>query len=57
MVEQSFDSDVFKGNVIVGNDVILKCVFPAHVADLVSVTGWVDSEGSNFVSSEENYGN
>jgi hypothetical protein len=39
-----------------GNDLILKCVFPSHVSDMVSVIAWVDSEGSSFDLSGE-YGN
>ena len=56
VIEQAFESDVFKGNVIRGNDLILKCVFPSHVSDMVSVSGWVDSEGSSYANSGD-YGN
>ena len=50
VVEQQFDADVFKVNVILGNEVLLSCVLPSHLADLVSVTAWVDSEGNSFTS-------
>ena len=50
VVEQQFDADVFKVNVILGNEVLLSCVLPSHLADLVSVTAWVDSEGTSFTS-------
>ena len=56
VVEQAFETDVFKGNVMRGNDIILKCIFPSHVADMVSVTAWVDSEGISYVIRGE-YGN
>ena len=56
MVEQAFETDVFKGNVMRGNDLILKCIFPSHVADMVSVIAWVDSEGTSFANRGQ-YGN
>ncbi len=31
--------------VMLGNDIILKCDIPSFEADFVSVDGWVDSEG------------
>ena len=31
--------------VIVGNEVLLKCDIPSFVSDFVSVSDWVDSEG------------
>ena len=56
VVEQQFDADVFKVNVITGNDVHLSCVLPSHLADLIVVTAWVDSEGNSF-SSDRGPGN
>ena len=56
MVEQAFETDVFKGNVMRGNDLILKCIFPSHVSDMVSVIAWVDSEGTSYANRGE-YGN
>ena len=35
-------------SVIVGNDVVIKCNIPSFVADFVSVTAWVTSEGTQF---------
>ena len=52
VVSQQFDADVFKVNVIVGNDVILSCVLPSHVSDLVRVTGWVDSQANTFTPAD-----
>ena len=42
--------------VILGNDVLLKCNIPSFVADFVSVANWVDSEGLTFPVNQ-NYGN
>ena len=35
-------------SVIIGNDVVIKCNIPSFVADFVSVTAWVTSEGTQF---------
>ena len=35
-------------SVIVGNDVVIKCNIPSFVADFVSVTAWVTSEGTQL---------
>ena len=56
VVNQQFESDVFKVNVILSNDITLKCVSPSHVADLLSVTSWVDSEGNTYTDGDS-YGN
>ena len=42
--------------VILGNDVLLKCNIPSFEADFVSVASWVDSEGLTFPVNQ-NYGN
>ena len=42
--------------VIIGNDVLLKCNIPSFVADFVHVTGWVDSEGVEYLI-DNKYGN
>ena len=42
-------------DVILGNHVILQCQIPSHVADLVQVLDWVDSQGSSFARNR--YGN
>ena len=51
MVHQGFETDVFKVNVILSNDILLKCVFPSHVSDLLSVLSWADSEGNTYTAS------
>jgi hypothetical protein len=35
-------------SVIHGNDAILKCSIPSFVADFVSISGWIDSEGNQL---------
>ena len=35
-------------SVIVSNDVVIKCNIPSFVADFVSVTAWVTSEGTQL---------
>ena len=37
-------TDVFREQVILGNDVLLKCHIPSFVADFVTVESWIDSE-------------
>ena len=44
-----------KEYIIHGNDVLMKCNIPSFVSDFVSVTGWVDSEGSQYLMTN-NYG-
>ena len=34
--------------VIAGNDAIVKCSISSFVADFVSITSWVDSEGIEY---------
>ena len=50
VVHQGFETDVFKVNVILSNDILLKCVFPSHVSDLLSVLSWADSEGNTYTA-------
>lgn len=38
--------------VMKGNAAIMKCSIPSFVSDFVSVVGWVDEDGNEFVSSE-----
>ena len=41
----SYRVDVSIVQVILGNDVLLKCDIPSFATDFVSVVDWVDSEG------------
>jgi len=47
-VSQSYEIDVFKEKVVIGNDAFVKCDIPSFVQDFVKVGGWVDSEGTNI---------
>ena len=56
-VQQDFNTEAGNEYVILGNDVIMKCSIPSFVADFVSVTGWVDSEGNEFQQTSDAHGN
>ena len=45
---QSYRVDVGLVQVILGNDALLKCDIPSFVTDFVSVSAWIDSEGTTF---------
>jgi hypothetical protein len=45
VVQPVYEIDVFKENVMVGNDALFKCQIPSFVSDLVTVESWTDSEG------------
>lgn len=53
---QSYRVDVSVAQVILGNEVLIKCDIPSFVADFVFVASWVDSEGLT-ISVSKNYGN
>ena len=53
---QPYLVDVGLEQVILGNDVLLKCDIPSFEADFVSVLNWADSDGL-LISPNENYGN
>ena len=55
VVHQEFETDVFKSSVIVSNDILLQCVLPSHVSDLLEVSSWADSEGNTFTA-DNSYG-
>ena len=57
MVQPSYEIDVFKENVILGNDAIFKCQIPSFVADFVQVDSWVDDKGNQFVVDARDFGN
>ena len=44
-VSQEYSSKAEDEYVIHGNDVLVKCKIPSFVADFVSVSGWVSSDG------------
>ena len=45
VVIQSYETDVGKEYVILGNDAFMKCSIPSFVADALEVVSWHDSEG------------
>ena len=45
---QTYRVDVGVAQVIIGNEVLLKCDIPSFAADFVSVNAWIDSEGHSF---------
>ena len=56
VVNQEYRVSVHEESVVLFNDVIFKCNIQSHVTHLVTVSGWVNSEGETF-SSSDNYGN
>lgn len=57
VIHQNYDVYVEMEHVIKGNDAIFKCKIPSHVSDLIAVTAWVDSTGSNFNPEQSSSGN
>ena len=51
---QSYRVDVGLIQVILGNDALMKCDIPSFVTDFVSVSAWVDSEGTAFPENTSN---
>ena len=45
MIQQPYDMEPSNEYVVYGNDAILRCKLPSHVADHVDIVGWQDSEG------------
>ena len=43
--------------VMLGNEILLKCDIPSFVADFVAVDGWVDSEGLGIADDGNYQGN
>ena len=56
MASGDYRVTVFEEQIIVGNSVLLKCTIPSFVADFVQITGWIDSEGKEYLL-DNNYGN
>ncbi len=48
MVHQEYECYVEMEHAVLGNDALFRCKIPSHVADLVSVVGWVDSGGGSM---------
>ena len=52
VAKQPYRVAVPEESVILGNDVVIKCNIPSFVADFLSVTAWVTSEGTEFQQSD-----
>ena len=53
---QSYNTGSHEEYVIMGNDVLVKCTIPSFLSDFLTVTGWIDSEGHEFLA-DSKYGN
>ena len=57
-IVQNYATNVYGEDVMIGNDVLLKCAIPSFLADFLSVTGWVGSEGAQITAAQDyNLGN
>lgn len=56
VVRQHFSTRAEDEDVILGNDVLIRCRVPSFVGDFVDIVGWIDSDGVNFVPERQNYG-
>ena len=48
VVSQEYQTDTFRENVVLGNDVIFKCDVPSFISDFVTVEAWIDSEAETY---------
>ena len=55
MVSQDYQTDAFRENVILGNDVIFKCDIPSFISDFVSVEAWIDSEAEAYLFGQSGF--
>lgn len=53
VVTQYFEAEVVSEYVIRGNTAVLKCNIPSFVADFVKVEAWVDSDGSEYLHTDD----
>ena len=56
VVRQHFSTRAEDEDVILGNDVLIRCRVPSFVGDFLDVVGWINSEGENFVPGSQNNG-
>lgn len=47
MVSQAYTVNLWEENVLRGNSAILKCHIPSFVAEYVTITSWIISEGDD----------
>jgi hypothetical protein len=56
VVNQIYETRVGDEFVMLGNDVLVKCLLPSFVADNIQVEGWITSEGIEIAQSLKNIG-
>ena len=56
-IVQNYDTNVYGEDVMIGNDVLLKCNIPSYVADFLTVASWVSSEGDEISPNPNTFGN
>lgn len=52
-MNQYYDAEIIKEYVMKGNSAIIKCSIPSFVADFVSVVGWTDEEGIEYLTGKD----
>ncbi|CAG0883702.1 unnamed protein product [Darwinula stevensoni] len=57
VVLQSYETEPENEFVIRGNTVVLKCKIPSHMADILQVSSWEDSDGLVYSSNAPSHGN
>ena len=53
VVTQYYEAEVVSEYVIRGNTAVLKCNIPSFVADFVKVEAWVNSEGGEYLPTDD----
>ena len=53
VVTQDYQTELVSEHIILGNDVLFKCLIPSFVSDFVSVEVWIDSEANAFYPSSK----
>ncbi|CAB3223434.1 unnamed protein product [Arctia plantaginis] len=53
VVTQYYEAEVVSEYVIRGNTAVLKCNIPSFVADFVKVEAWVDSDGGQYLQTDD----
>ena len=48
VIAQTYETNVFLEDVVLGNDVIFKCKIPSLVNDFVHVINWMDNDGDSY---------
>ena len=56
MVSQEYSTRASDVYVIIGNSALMKCDVPSFVADFVSVNSWINNQGEEYFSTNNNNG-